>query len=130
MQWSTDIWTDEDGGGGATFEPYGNLTIDIGLRAEYQDLLLWRVESDALLVPMGTSKIFTSNLKFQESKEFQRDGLVTLHGKTMESSPNEIMGDYEGKIYAAKILLNGVSVTYHGVRTHRVTINMTLLTLT
>ena len=131
LRWSVDIWTDDDKG--ENFETYGSLTIDIGQRPENQGKFLWIVSKRYFLsVPLGTSKVISSTLGFQECKSFRRTRALTLHGKVVETEFSYVgledrdMGDFEGKVYSTEMLLNGLSVAYYRSRRRIVTINMTL----
>ena len=127
LKWTAGTWLDTDGG--THFKMYGKLAVDIGQRPQHQGVILWELPPEGYQeVKLGTTKIFSSSVNFQESKDFQKNGLVILHGKTMEFDERNIqtIGDYEGETYTAEMLLNGLTLNYQESRGGRVTINMEL----
>ena len=98
------------------FEPYGKLFIDIGNRAENQNITLWNLPAEEYLkAPMNETTI-SSNHTFQESKTFLNDdNTLILRGEVMESdkydetsSGDDVIVKYSGNQFRITEFKDGI----------------------
>ena len=121
------IWSKWDPG--FYSEIYGTLSIDFGSNAMNKGIKIWNVER-AKTLSIWNSKSYYIDIihTFQELKEFERFGNLTLHGSVWErdNEDDDLVGDYNGDVMLSKSIFNEEIVkTYDGDDAY-VTIKMKL----
>ena len=113
----TFYYGDEDSG--KSYEPYGNLDVDIGSKTEYQGLQMWKLEQDSF----DDGYTYHSDLDtiyFEELETFtdasQTTSVVQLHGSIKEADNNsdEVIGYFENMQYQPYELLSEHTERYYG----------------
>ena len=111
LEWFLEMWTDDDYYN--DYEPYGKLVVDIGARKDNQNITLWKVSRDALVVPLGKVKKFSGTHIFRESQRFRSNGMFTLEGAVMEADvasdirTDDVIGSYDGETFTVAELKRG-----------------------
>jgi len=102
-----DFWTTDDGNSDDSYEPYGDFTVDVGLRTENLNYNVWNSKRDDLSIHIGQHVTTTFQKNFKEGSNFlsqeQVDSKVVLHGTVKEAdgagNSDDVIGNYEGHSY-------------------------------
>ncbi|XP_066930582.1 uncharacterized protein [Clytia hemisphaerica] len=108
LDFTLEIWLEWDGAAGS-YEPYGQIYLNIGNFNVNQDVDMWNIAKlNYLSVPNKVSYFVSHSHTFQESEVFAYIGNITAHGNVWESDygVDDHIATPNGDVFQMKEILN------------------------